>query len=229
MHVSLILIVPGRGNTRERSHTPTGETRRTCLSLFEEDGPWELDGVLCHHRTPLHIAHGPGGVPDSAPPHLPPRGKNGGAEAECPLVEEDLEETLAGSLIQGAYRLRWATKTGAWLTVQKSTVNGTELGAQEWRDYLFLRYSLDPPDLPHYCNGCKPTFSICHALDCKRGRLSWHVTTRSVTGSQTWPEKLSPPLTCATTPSSSYVAPWRGRRQSRPYTKPQQSQPTRHH
>ena len=86
-------------------------------------------------------------------------------------MEEDLEETLAGSLIQGAYRLRWATKTGAWLTVQKSTVNGTELGAQEWRDYLFLRYSLDPPDLPHYCNGCKPTFSICHALDCKRGRL----------------------------------------------------------
>ena len=46
-----------------------------------------------------------------------------------------------------------------------------ELGAQEWRDALFLRYVLDPPDLPHYCDGCKSTFSICHALVCKRFSL----------------------------------------------------------
>ena len=29
-------------------------------------------------------------------------------------------------------------KTGAWLTVQQLTVSGTELGAQEWGDALFL-------------------------------------------------------------------------------------------
>ena len=53
----------------------------------------------------------------------------------------------------------------------KAAVNGTELGAQEWLDALFLRYGLDPPDLPRYCNGCNATFAICHALDCKWGGL----------------------------------------------------------
>ena len=47
-------------------------------------------------------------------------------------AEEDLVETLAGALVQGARRLRRATKTGAWLTVQPYTVNGKEKGAQEW-------------------------------------------------------------------------------------------------
>ena len=55
--------------------------------------------------------------------------------------------------------------------MQPSTVNGMELGAQEWRDALFLRYGIDPPDLPHYYNSCNTTLFICHALDCKRGGL----------------------------------------------------------
>ena len=52
-----------------------------------------------------------------------------------------------------------------------STVNGTELGAQEWRDALLLRYGLDPPDLTKYCDGCEGRFSISHGLDCKKGSL----------------------------------------------------------
>ena len=55
--------------------------------------------------------------------------------------------------------------------MQPSTVNGTELGAQEWRDALFLRYGLKPPDLPTHCDGCQAKFSISHALDCKNGGL----------------------------------------------------------
>ena len=55
--------------------------------------------------------------------------------------------------------------------MQPSTVNGTELGAQEWRDAVFLHYGLEPPDLPKNCNGCNDRFSICHALNCKRGGL----------------------------------------------------------
>ena len=82
-------------------------------------------------------------------------------------VEESLAETIASSLVQGARRLRRTTKTGACLTLQPSTVNGTELGVQEWQEALFLRYVLDSPDLPHYCEGCNATFSICHTLDCK--------------------------------------------------------------
>ena len=55
--------------------------------------------------------------------------------------------------------------------MQPSNVNGTDLGAQEWRDATFLRYGLEPPDLPRNCDGCKDQFSICHAINCKRGGL----------------------------------------------------------
>ena len=43
------------------------------------------------------------------------------------LAEEALYETIAGGPVQGARRLQRATKTGAWMMVQPSTVNGTEL------------------------------------------------------------------------------------------------------
>ena len=75
---------------------------------------------------------------------------------------------LKGAPVLHARRLQRATKTGAYLTVQPSTVNRTELGAQEWRDALFLWYSLKPPDLPTHCDGCQSNFSISHALDCKK-------------------------------------------------------------
>ena len=55
--------------------------------------------------------------------------------------------------------------------MQLSTVNGAELRAQEWQDAAFLRYGLQPPDLPKYCDGCDARFSIYHTLDCKRGGL----------------------------------------------------------
>ena len=57
------------------------------------------------------------------------------------------------------------------MTVQPSTVNRKELGAQEWHYALFLQYGLDPPDLPNHCDGCTAKLSIYHALDCKRGGL----------------------------------------------------------
>ena len=52
--------------------------------------------------------------------------------------------------------------------MQPSTVNGTGLGAQEWRNALFLWYGLEPPDLPTHCNFCQAKLSISHALDCKK-------------------------------------------------------------
>jgi hypothetical protein len=50
-----------------------------------------------------------------------------------------------------------------------STVNGTELSAQEWRDAFFLRYGRSPGDLPSLCDGCGQKFSVQHALECKKG------------------------------------------------------------
>ena len=46
--------------------------------------------------------------------------------------EDSLLENLEGDPIQVACHLRRVTKTGACLMVQPMTVNGTELGTQEW-------------------------------------------------------------------------------------------------
>ena len=86
-------------------------------------------------------------------------------------AEEALTVALEEAPVLHARCLQREAKTGAWLTVLPSTVNRTELGAQEWRDSLFLWYGLDPPDLPKYYDGCQARFSISHALDCKKGGL----------------------------------------------------------
>ena len=88
-----------------------------------------------------------------------------------PLEEEALEETLAVDLVQVACWLWRATKMGELLTVQLTMENGTELGAQEWKYALFMPYDLNPPDIPHYCDGYNTTFYICHDLEWKRGGL----------------------------------------------------------
>ena len=64
-----------------------------------------------------------------------------------------LEEAMAASLAFDACLMRQGTKTGAWITVLPSMVNGTDMGAQEWRNALFLCYGIDPPDLPTHCDG----------------------------------------------------------------------------
>ena len=81
-------------------------------------------------------------------------------------AEAALTAALEGALVQQARRMRRAAKTRAWLTVLSYTVNGKELGDQEWRDALFLRYEMEPPDLPSHCDGCDAKFSISHALEC---------------------------------------------------------------
>ena len=70
-----------------------------------------------------------------------------------------------------ARRLRQGTKTGAWITVLPSMVDGTEMGSQECHDALYLCYGIEPPDLPTHCYGCNDKFSICHSMDCKKGGL----------------------------------------------------------
>jgi hypothetical protein len=52
-------------------------------------------------------------------------------------------------------------ETGQWISVQPSTVNGTELSAQEYRDAF----------LQSYCDGCGQKFIVRHAHACKKGGL----------------------------------------------------------
>jgi hypothetical protein len=60
---------------------------------------------------------------------------------------------------------------GQWLSVMPSTLNGTELSAQEFRDTLLLRHARIPGDLPSHCDGCGAKFDVRHALECKVGGL----------------------------------------------------------
>ena len=53
--------------------------------------------------------------------------------------------------------------------MQPSTVNGTELGAQEWRDSHFLKYSIEPLDLPKHFDVCNSAFSVYRTLKFNRG------------------------------------------------------------
>ena len=62
-------------------------------------------------------------------------------------------------------------RTGACISVPPSTVNGTELKEQKWKDSLFLRYVIDPPDLPEHSNECGAAFDIYHELNCDNGGL----------------------------------------------------------
>ena len=70
-----------------------------------------------------------------------------------------------------AWRFQCGTNIGACLYVPPSTSNGTYLGAQEWRDALFLKYDIDPPYLFSKYGGCSTVLSIYHAIYCKDGGL----------------------------------------------------------
>ena len=64
-----------------------------------------------------------------------------------------LGEARAATSTEDALRMGRIMRTGAWVSVLPSAVNGMELGAQEWRNSLFLIYGIDPPELPDYCDG----------------------------------------------------------------------------
>jgi len=61
--------------------------------------------------------------------------------------------------------------SGAWLSIVPSQLNGTSISADEWRDYVRLRYNHLPLDMPQQCDGCHEHMTIEHALSCKKGGL----------------------------------------------------------
>ena len=65
----------------------------------------------------------------------------------------------------------WGNNTRAWIIVHPSTVNGTDLGAQKWRDDIFLHYGIEPPYLTKICDRCGERLSIAHVVYCNKGRL----------------------------------------------------------
>ena len=65
-------------------------------------------------------------------------------------TETALGVAWAAASTEEAFRIGRITWTGAWLEVLPFNVNGPKLRSQEWRDSLFLCYSINPTDLPYY-------------------------------------------------------------------------------
>ena len=61
--------------------------------------------------------------------------------------------------------------TGSWLSTRASSVNGTHLGNQEFKDALRMRFAKDPKGLQDKCDGCGAKFDLEHSLHCKTGGL----------------------------------------------------------
>ena len=121
-------------------------------------------------------------------------------------------------------RLWRVKKTEAWLTVQLSTANGTELGVQEWGDALLLQYGLDTSYLTKLCDGCNAVFNICHALDWKKEGLVMVRHNDLHDGSRTLMENPLRPQTCEMTPLSTQAVWYKVQRLSR-----KGMNPTQHH
>jgi hypothetical protein len=83
-----------------------------------------------------------------------------------PQLDKTLASILSGLPCYAQRTIQRGQETGLWLTTLPSTVNSTELSVQEFRDQLLLRY-----DLPSHCDRCGQSFSIQHAMTCKKGGL----------------------------------------------------------
>ena len=49
------------------------------------------------------------------------------------------------------------------------TIKGMEIVTKEWCDEFFLRYGIEPPDLPQHYGGFRVGLSIHYDLDCNKG------------------------------------------------------------
>ena len=84
---------------------------------------------------------------------------------------EELKTLLSVAEPKEQRRISRGKLTGAWLTAEPSTLNGTELTCDEFRDSLRIRLGLVPQGLPDRCDGCEQRFTVGHALQCKVGGL----------------------------------------------------------
>lgn len=58
-----------------------------------------------------------------------------------------------------------------WQNALPTAKDNFDLSRTEFRDVICLRYSKPLPELPITCDGSNSTFTITHALNCKRGGL----------------------------------------------------------
>ena len=68
-------------------------------------------------------------------------------------------------------RLDRIGQCGIWLSIPPNKLSGTCLSFDEFMDALRMRYGLKPLGLCNVCDACNSTFTVAHALSCKKGGL----------------------------------------------------------
>ena len=130
-----------------------------------------MDGILRHNGAPCCGAPLDVQIRSGDHAFLMGEGREEIRWQHAETAETALGEAHIATSKPDVWRLGRIQRTGVWMPVLPSNINGIEFGAQELRDFLFLRYGIEPPDLLYNCDGCGAVFSICHALDCKNGGL----------------------------------------------------------
>lgn len=64
-----------------------------------------------------------------------------------------------------------SNKTGAWLNIIPSKINGTDLSVMEFRERLHQTYNYNLSEMCKKCLRCRAKFIFAHALGYKKGGL----------------------------------------------------------
>ena len=158
----------------EGNHWSAGQTGPDRPPWPKSDCGGELYGVLCDHTGHLiAVLCGTADFRSGNHALVVGEGREEIQRRHAEEVETALEKSRAAPLNPDALRMERIQRAGAWLLVLPSTINGTELRAQEWKNYLFLCYGINPTDFLSHYGICGAAFSICDARDCKK----WGLTT----------------------------------------------------
>ena len=93
------------------------------------------------------------------------------------IIEEKHEELLGELLNELPADQVRAVKTinegslSAWLTAVSIAAENFDLPELEFRDALSVRYNKNLNASPTFCDGCQSSFTLRHALACKKGGL----------------------------------------------------------
>jgi hypothetical protein len=91
-------------------------------------------------------------------------------KGEESVIFGEIRQTM-DPLKERAFTKMVESKSSSWLTVLPLAEHHFDLSPTEFRDGLSMRYRRPLKNLPSSCDGCGETFSIDHALNCKKGGL----------------------------------------------------------
>jgi len=99
--------------------------------------------------------------------------KNQARISKDTLCQNEIQEILQRlpSEQQISIQRKLNSKCSSWLTIVPTEDNGFAMSSNQFRDAISLRYGKQPKDLPSHCDGDGEVFTVCHALNCKKGGL----------------------------------------------------------